>query len=472
MKARELALGTIAAVSPLIKSKEVSPVELTQVYLDRIERLNGRLNAYITVCGEDALASARRAEEEITRGEYRGPLHGIPVGLKDQFLTKGVRTTAGSRIYADLVPDEDATVVGRLTEAGTILLGKQNMAEFAMGGTREHPYGNPRNPWDTDRIPGHSSSGSGVAVAAGMCAAALGEDTGGSGRIPAAACGIVAIRPTYGRVSRHGVFGVCWSMDTVSPMARSVEDCALVLQTISGHDPRDAMSSRLPVPDYVGMLKKGIRGTRVGVIKELTPPESADADVRQAFGTSIRVLEELGASVEEVSIPLIPLSAPFFVAICDTDGAHVHFDSIRARPNDYDSATRARLMSASLVSAGIYNRAQQARGIMREQMGSVLARFDVLISPMSNGPAPRIEDEVIVFCSKEEVIKRQFGDRSFTTPYSLASMPAIAIPYGFTQSGMPIGLQIGGKPFDEETVLQVAYAFESNTEWHKRSPDL
>ena len=473
MKTGEMVHETVTTLAPLIQSKQVSPVELTEAYLERIERLNGLLNAYITVSADGALAAARQAEAEISRGEYRGPLHGIPMGLKDQFDTKGIRTTIGSRIYADNVPDEDATIVARLKEAGMVLLGKQNQAEFAMGGTRVHPYGTPRNPWDPDRIPGHSSSGSGAAVAASLCVAAIGEDTGGSGRIPAAACGTVALRPTYGRISRHGTFGVCWSMDAASPMTKSVEDCAIVLQAIAGHDPKDAMSSELPVPDYRAGLKDGIRGTRVGVIKELLPPESAHADVIQAFKRSMEVLEELGATVEEVSVPLIPLSAPFFVAICDTDGAHAHFDSIRSRPMEYDSATRARLMSASLVSAGIYNKAQQARAMLREQMMAALGRVDVLLSPMSGGPSPRIDEEVTVFNSKEDVIARQFGARSFTTSYSLAALPAIVIPCGFTsKEDMPIGIQLGGRPFEEGTVMRVAQAFESATEWHTRRPSI
>ena len=472
MTIKELLYEPITNLAPLIESRQVSPVELTEAYLERIEKLNEQLNAYITVCGDEAMASARQAETEIGRGEYRGPLHGIPIGLKDQFFTKGIRTTIGSRLYADQVPDEDATIAARLKDAGTILLGKHNMAEFAMGGTRVHPYGTPRNPWDTERTPGHSSSGSGVAVSASMCAAAVGEDTGGSGRIPAAACGIVSIRPTYGRVSRHGTYPMCWSMDTPSPMTKSVEDCAVILQAIAGHDPRDGMSSRLPVPDYRSTLRDEIRGCRVGVIKELVPPESAHPDVIKAFQRSIRVLEGLGASVEEVSVPLIPLSAPFYVAVCDTDGAHVHFDSIRSSPMEYDSATRARLMAASLVSAGIYNRAQQARGLLREQVMSALSRVDVLLSPMSNGPAARIDDDIVVFNSKEDVIERQFGTRSFTSLYSLAALPAIAVPYGLTAEGMPIGLQLGGKPFDEGMVLRVAYAFESATDWHTQRPDL
>ena len=472
MTVKELLYETVAGLAPLIESRQVSPVELTEAYLERIEKLNVQLNAYITVCGDEALASARQAETEIGRGEYRGPLHGIPMGLKDQFFTKGIRTTIGSRLFANQIPDEDATVTARIKDAGAVLLGKHNMAEFALGGTRVHPYGTPRNPWDQDRIPGHSSSGSGVAVSASLCAAAVGEDTGGSGRIPAAACGIVSIRPTYGRVSRHGTYPVCWSMDTPSPMTKSVEDCAVVLQAIAGHDPKDGMSSRLPVPNYRSMLRDEIRGIRVGVIKELLPPESAHVDMIQAFKHGIKVLEELGASVEEVSVPLIPESAPFYVAICDTDGAHMHFDSIRSRPMEYDGATRARLLAASLVSAGIYNRAQQVRGLLRKQMMSALDDVDVLLSPMSNGLFPRIDEEIVVFHSKEDVIERQFGARSFTTPYSLAALPALSVPCGFTSEGMPIGLQLGGRPFDEGTVLRVAYAFESATDWHKQRPQL
>ena len=472
MKTDELILNPIKALAPLLKAKEVSPVELTQAFLDRIDQLDSKLRGYITVCREEALASARNAEGEIARGGYRGPLHGIPIGLKDQFFTRGIRTTAGSRIHADFVPQEDSTVVERLNRAGTILLGKHNMAEFALGGTRVHPYGSPRNPWDPERIPGHSSSGSGVAVAASMCTAAMGEDTGGSGRIPAAACGIVALRPTYGRISRHGVFPVCWTMDCASPMTKSVEDCAIVLKAIAGHDPKDRMSSYEPVPDYLATIKSGVKGMRVGVIKELVPPESAHPDVREAFQRSTQVFENLEARVVEVSIPLIPLAAPFFVAICDTDGAYVHFDSIRTRPELYDSATRNRLRSASLVSAGIYNRAQQARHLMRQQMEAALQQCDVLLSPMHYAPAPKIEEENVVFYSKEDVIKRQFGARSFTTPNSLTGMPALCLPCGFTSEGMPISIQLGGRPFEEETVFRAAYAFESSTEWHARRPKL
>ena len=467
-----LAFETVARLASLIERREVSPVALVEAYLARIDRLNKRVHAYITVCGESALAEARTAEEEIASGRYRGPLHGIPIGLKDQFYTKGVRTTGGSTIHADMIPDEDATIVARLKDAGAIVLGKQNMAEFAMGGTRKHPYGNPRNPWDLERIPGHSSSGSGVAVSASMCAAAIGEDTGGSGRFPAAACGISAIRPTYGRVSRHGTFPVSWSMDCASPMGRTAEDCALLLETVAGRDPRDSTSSARPVPRYASALSGDLGELRVGVVKELEPPTSADAGARAAFADGVGVFARLAASVEEVSIPLIGLAAPIFVAICDTDGAHVHFDSIRERPRDYDSATRARLMAASLVPAGLYNVAQRARGLLRGQMMAALEQVDVLVSPMSFGPTPTLVGEGAVFKSKEDVIARQFGSRSFTTPQSLAGLPALTVPCGFNSVGTPVGLQISGRPFDEQTVLDAGFAFQSATDWHERRPEL
>jgi Asp-tRNA(Asn)/Glu-tRNA(Gln) amidotransferase A subunit family amidase len=269
MLSEELLYAPITRLAGLLARREVSPVELTQAYLDRTQALDGQLHAYITICADAALTAARQAEADIARGAYRGPLHGIPVAVKDQILTKNIRTTGGSKIFAAQIPCEDATVVRRLYEAGAVLLGKLNLSEFAFGGTRAHPYGTPHNPWDLDYSPSGSSSGSGVAVAAALCTAALGEDTGGSVRMPAAACGIVGLRPTFGLVSRHGVMPACWSMDTAGPMTRTVEDCAIVLQAIAGFDPLDPLSSHLPIPDYRPGLGEGVRGMRIGVIREL-----------------------------------------------------------------------------------------------------------------------------------------------------------------------------------------------------------
>ena len=361
MADEELAFETVARLASLIERREVSPVALVEAYLTRIDRLNDRVHAYITVCRESALAEARTAEKEIASGRYRGPLHGVPIGLKDQFYTKGVRTTGGSRIHANLTPDEDATIVRRLKDAGAIVLGKHNMAEFAMGGTREHPYGNPRNPWDLERHPGHSSSGSGVAVSASMCAAAIGEDTGGSGRIPAAACGISAIRPTHGRISRHGTFPMSWSMDCASPMGRTAEDCALLLQAIAGHDPRDPTSSALPVPDYRSALRSDIGDMRVGVVRELVPPESADAGVRSAFAEGVRVFEKLAASVEEVSIPLIGAGRP------DLRG-HLRYRR-RARALRFHSGAGARIRFRDEGAAHV-GLARVRRSVQRGAAGS------------------------------------------------------------------------------------------------------
>jgi aspartyl-tRNA(Asn)/glutamyl-tRNA(Gln) amidotransferase subunit A len=472
MPPQELAFHPVAQLGPLLAQRKVSPVELVQAYLDRILSLDERLHAYITVCADEALAAARQAEDEIIRGRYRGALHGIPIAVKDQFLTKGIRTTGGAKIFGDLIPDVDATVVRRLREAGAILLGKLNLSEFAFGGTRAHPYGTPRNPWSLEHSPLGSSSGSGIAVAASLCAAALGEDTGGSVRLPAAACGIVGLRPTFGLVSRQGVMPASWSLDTAGPMTRTVADCAVLLQAIAGYDPQDRTSSRHAVPDYSHRLGDGVKGMRIGVIRELLDPKINDSEVQAAVAQAIARYRQLGASVQEVSIPMISLAAPIFIAICDTDGASVHEQLIRSRAQDYDTATRTRIFAASLLPANLYHRAQRARGLLRRQLMAALEGVDVLLSPSMATPPPQIGDDIIPYRSKADVIARMFGARSFSTPYSLAALPAVSIPCGFTAANLPIGLQIGGKPFDEATVLRIAAAYEGSTEWHTTRPGL
>jgi aspartyl-tRNA(Asn)/glutamyl-tRNA(Gln) amidotransferase subunit A len=472
MTAQDMVFQPITQLAPLVAQRKVSPGELVQAYLDRILTFDERLHAYITVCTDEALAAARQAEAEITRGHYRGALHGIPVAVKDQFLTKGIRTTGGAKIFGDLIPDVDATIIRRLYEAGAIVLGKLNLSEFAFGGTRVHPYGTPHNPWSLEYSPLGSSSGSGVAVAACLCAAALGEDTGGSARLPAAACGIVGLRPTFGLVSRHGVMPASWSMDTAGPMTRTVADCAVLLQAIAGYDPQDRTSSRHPIPDYGCHLGAGVRRVRIGVIRELLDPKINDREVQAAVEHAVARYRELGAIVQEVSIPLITLAAAIFIAICDTDGANVHEQLIRSRAQDYDAATRTRIFSASLLPANLYHRAQRARGLLRRQMMAALEEVDVLLSPSMATPPPKIGDDITSYRSKADVIARMFGARSYSTPYSLAALPAVSIPCGFTAENLPIGLQIGGKPFDEATVLRVAAAYEASIDWHTRRPML
>lgn len=465
-------LLSVAELSRLIQRKEVSPVELVQSFLERIKNVDGKLQSYITVCSEEAMAAAFQAEKEILQGEYRGPFHGVPVAVKDQFLTKGVRTTCGSRAYEDLIPEEDATVVSLLKQGGAILLGKLNMSEFAMGGTRNHPYGDPHNPWDLERSPGVSSSGSGAAMAASLAAATLGEDTGGSVRIPATHCGVVGLRPTLGRVSRFGIFPMSWSMDTAGPITRTVRDCALMLQVIAGHDPKDPISKQIPVPDYSEGLDGEIKGMRIGYVKELFDSRNNHAEIQKAAEHALTVFEGMGASLEEVSIPLTSIAATIAVTIYEADGANVHEEIVKTRADKLDSTTRARILTGSLVPAKLYQRAMKARQLLRSQMARVMSGVEVLLIPGAANPPPRITDEARTFEGKDDVIQRMFGVRSYTAPHSLAGMPAISIPCGFTSSNLPIGLQIGGRYFAESAVLMVAQAFQANTDWHLRKPNI
>ncbi len=470
MSGQEIPFWSAAETSRAIKAKQVSPTEVVEAYLHRIGRLDSTLHAYITICREEALAAARQAEEAVDRGETDGPLFGVPMGVKDQFWTKGILTTNGSRIYSDFVPDEDATVITRIKDAGAILLGKLNLAELAMGGTRRPPYGTARNPWDLERTPGESSSGSGVALSANLCGASLGEDTGGSGRGPGAYCGVVGLRPTFTRVSRYRVTHLCWYMDATAPMTKTVEDCALVLGAVAGYDPRDLHTSGRPVPDYTAHLRDGVRGLRIGIIRELQDSEDINPDIKLATEKSMEVFKELGAQVREVSIPLIPLAGAIFVAIADSEGSGAKDEILRTRAMDLDPATRTRLQSGSLIPAKIYNRAMKARMLIRQQCMKALDDVDVLVSATSPFPAPKHSDLTAPFNNAEDVRSRFFFRRSYTGCYPLAGLPAISIPGGFTSGNLPIGLQLGGRPFSEETLLRVAYAYEQATPWHTRRP--
>jgi aspartyl-tRNA(Asn)/glutamyl-tRNA(Gln) amidotransferase subunit A len=457
-------------LAALVRDKQLSPVELVNAYLARIDRLDGRLRAYITVCRESALAAARRAEDAVTRGESLGVLHGIPFAVKDQFATRGVRTTAGSRILADNIPDEDATVVARLTAAGGILLGKLNLTEFALGGTIRYPYGQPRNPWNTDHDTGGSSAGSGVAVAAGLCAVSLGEDTGGSVRSPASWCGVAGHRPTWGLVSRHGCIPLSWSMDAPGPLGRTVEDCALALMLIAGADALDPLTARRPVPNYRAALTRDVRGVRVGVIGELTHGAETDPEMRMAVVRATDVLRRLGAEVGEVSLPLVPRAGAAFMAICDSEGASLHLQWLRQRGGDYDEGTRRRLLAAGLIPAALVHKAEAARALIRRQLLDALTNHDVLVAPTAHRPAPPIASFTTPITSTAEAASRFFTRRSFTTPAALAGVPALAVPCGFSTSGLPLSLQIIGRRFDDATVLRVGHAYEQATEWHQRRP--
>ena len=456
----------------LIRERKLSPVEAVRAYLERIDRLDGRLRAYITVTREAALDAARRAEEAVMAGGALGPLHGVTFAVKDQFDTRGVRTTAGSRLLADNVTDDDATVVARLTAAGGILLGKLNLTEFALGGTIHYPFGQPRNPWNTDHDTGGSSAGSGAATAAALCAVSLGEDTGGSVRSPASWCGVAGHRPTWGLVSRAGCIPLAWSLDAPGPLGRTVEDCALVLGLIAGHDPRDPLTARRTVPDYRAALTGDVRGLRVGVIRELTLGNETDPEMREGVLAATKVLAGLGAVVEEVSLPLVPRAGAAFMALCDSEGAARHLKTLRARPNDYDEGTRRRLLTAALLPAGLVHKAQQARAQIRAQINEALTRYDVLAAPTAPRPAPTIANYTAPITSKAQAITHFFTRRSFPTPASLAGTPAMAVPCGFSAAGLPLSLQIIGRRFEDATVLRVGHAYERATAWHTRRPPL
>jgi aspartyl-tRNA(Asn)/glutamyl-tRNA(Gln) amidotransferase subunit A len=466
----DLAFLSARALAALVRERQVSPVELTRLYLERIERLDPRLRAYITVLPEAALATARRAETAVMRGEALPTLHGVPYAVKDQFDTAGVRTTAGSRILEHHVPAQDATTISRLDAAGGILLGKLNLTEFALGGTQRFPFGQPRNPWNLDHDPGGSSSGSGIAVAAGLCAASLGEDTGGSVRSPASFCGVVGLRPTWSRVSRHGSFPLSWSMDTPGPLSRTVEDAAWLLQVIAGHDPKDPLTSRAPVPPYAHTLADGVRGLRVGIVRELTFGPDTDDEVRTAVVGAARALERLGAVVEEVTLRLVPFAGAIFMALADADGAGVHHRWLRTRPADYDQGTRRRLLTASLIPAAIQQRAARARVLLRAEMRAALARHDLLLCPTAHQAAPPIAVARAAITSRQEAAGRFFTRRSYVTPAALAGTPAIAVPCGFSRAGLPLSVQLIGRAFDEATLLRAAYAYEQQAEWSRRRP--
>ena len=465
----DLAFMPVTELVRLVRERKVSPVELVRMYLERIDRWDDRLHAYVTVSRDAALEQAKEAEAAVTRGDRLGPLHGIPIAVKDQFLTKGIRTTNGTRALADFVPDDDATAVTRLREAGAILLGKLNMPEGGMLGTRDWPYGQPRNPWNTEHEAGASSTGGGIATAAALCAAALGEDTGGSIRNPASYCGVVGMRPTWGRVSRYGLLPIVWSMDTAGPMTRTVADAAVIMRTIAGHDPKDVFTARLPVPDYA--LDGDVRKVRVGVIREYFESGLLDRESADAVRAAATVLGRLGARVDEVSLPMILLAGVIFCAIADSGSAVQHRKELLQEPDLLDAGPRRRMLAASLLPVALYYKVEQARNLMRDQVRAALERFDVLICPSAPGPAGRIDRAQVATWTTEDLIK--FWQRgSHTSPFSLAAVPALSMPCGYTASGLPIGMQIVGRPFAEGTVLQAAHAYETNSDAHTKRPPL
>ena len=480
MNEKELHFLSVAEQAKLLRDGELSPVELTEAYLERVERLNSSLFAYITVTADMALEQARRAEEEIGRGEYRGPLHGIPIAVKDQMWTEGIRTTNASFLLRNFVPEEDATVIARIKEAGVVLLGKLNMSEFASGGRFMFPYGRTRNPWNTDYEPGASSSGSGAAVAAGLCATSLGEDTSGSIRHPSSWCGVVGVRPTWGRVSRYGLMPIIWSMDQAGAMSRTVEDAAITLQPICGHDPKDSNTADVPAPDFrkalTGGLPVGSSGgaLRVGVVKELTEDEQVTPEVRRAFLRAVEMLADLGAEVEEVSVPLAQMGRLIFYTHMYVEMPARYKEWMDTRLTEFDYDQQVKFLTGSLVPGELYVKVQKLRAMLRRQVHAALGRFDVLASPTMRVTAPLIKPNAMP-SSKQDAAGLLVRGPDQTPLVPLSNVPAMNVPCGFSgpeTGGMPIGMQLIGRPFREDVILAAAHAYEQATPWHRRRPEI
>jgi aspartyl-tRNA(Asn)/glutamyl-tRNA(Gln) amidotransferase subunit A len=463
--ADELAFLTIAEAARLIEQKQLSPVELTTALIRRTEALDPQLNAYLLLTADRALDKARQAEREIMVGGYRGPMHGVPFALKDIYSTAGIRTTGHSRICLDTVPSADATTVRKLYEAGAVLTGKLATHEFAHGGPSfDLPWPPARNPWNRDHFTGGSSSGSGAAVAAGFVPAALGSDTGGSIRGPAALCGIVGLKPTYGLVSRSGVYANSFSFDHAGPMTWTVEDCAIMLQAIAGHDPNDPASATRAVPDYRGALTGEIKGLRIGIVRHLHEDDCAvTQEVSAALEQAFAVLRSLGATIGEVRVRPAQDYYDVKVTIAESELLAVHEQALRTRPGDFGEDFLGRVLPAVLISGRDYVQAQRERRRMLAEMAPVYADYGVLVTATAGAPAPRLGTWRTI-----EFWKRA----SLTTPFNVTGGPALAQCIGFSGSGLPLSMQVAGRPFDDATVLRVAHAYEKATPWRARRPQL
>jgi aspartyl-tRNA(Asn)/glutamyl-tRNA(Gln) amidotransferase subunit A len=486
MKLYEL---TIEEAHRQLAGGDLSAVALTQAVLDRIAAVEPRIEAYLTLDAEGALEQATAADQRIARGDAT-PLTGIPLGIKDVICTQDLRTTCGSRLLENFVPPYNATVMDKLQAAGAVVIGKLNMDEFAMGSSTENSaYQVTRNPWNRDHIPGGSSGGSAAAVAAGMCLGALGSDTGGSIRQPAAHCGVVGLKPTYGRVSRYGLVAFASSLDQIGPMGKSVKDCALIMNAISGHDERDSTSVPHPVPDYSQLAGDGWKGLRVGLPREYHQAEGLDPDVRRAMTTAIETVRSLGADTVEVSLPHTEyaVAAYYIIAPCEASSNLARYDGVRygVRSKDHENmldmfrrtrtagfgaeVQRRIILGTYALSAGYYDayygKASQIRSLIMADFRRAYETCDVLLSPVAPTPAFKIGENT------DDPLTMYMSD-VFTLSANLAGIPGISVPCGLSSGGLPIGLQIMGPHFSEDRLLQVAYHFEQNTAFHQQRPEI
>ena len=472
-----------------LKSREISSLELTQAVLDRVEAVENQVDAFITITREEALRAAEAADQEIAKGNIAF-LTGIPIGVKDLLCTKGVKTTCGSRILDNFIPTYDATVIKKLKLDHAVIIGKMNMDEFAMGSSTEHSGVKiTRNPWDLSRIPGGSSGGSAAAVAADMCLGTLGSDTGGSIRQPASHCGIVGLKPTYGRISRFGLVAFASSLDQIGPLAKRVTDCAMMLNTIAGYDPKDSTSVPEDVPDFTAFLADDLKGVTVGIPKEVAALEGLDPDVANAVEQAIRVIESRGARRVDVSLPNTKhvVAVYYVIAPCEASSNLARYDGVKygyrdkeqntlldmyraTRTNGFGAEVQRRIIIGTYcLSAGYYDayygKASQVRTMIIEDYKRAFQSCDVILSPVAPTPAFKIGENVA------DPLKMYLSD-IFTLSANLAGIPGLSVPCGFSRDGLPIGLQILGKHFDEASIMKVAYSFEQATDFHKRKPVL
>jgi aspartyl-tRNA(Asn)/glutamyl-tRNA(Gln) amidotransferase subunit A len=467
----DLCFATITELGPRLARRDISPVEVLEAVLRRVEPHNDAMHVFITITRDVALAQARQAEREIQSGDYKGPLHGIPIALKDNIATKGIRTSCASLVEPDWMPDHDATAYARLREAGAVLVGKTNLSEYAFS---EHPaYPQSVNPWRLDRTAGGSSSGSGVAVATGMAYGALGTDTGGSVRYPAHVNGVVGIQGTYGRVSRHGIVPLSYSLDNVGVLTRTVADSAIMLQVIAGHDPLDEHSSQIDVPAFGAQLGRDIRGMRVAYARGQTY-EDIDDDVVVVMQAARDVFRNLGATIDDVTLPFVRDCVPLFRAVSSPEIAEVHHDNLRRVPDRFGEFARMRLDLGSVIPAIDYIHAQRLRRRMRSEFRELFESFDVILGPARATRADKPEMPTSGAWSSQPSEGKEIDiwriAPEYSGIYNLVGIPAVVIPAGFSTEGTPIGLQLAARWFDEARLLSVAHAYEQVTDWHRRRP--
>jgi aspartyl-tRNA(Asn)/glutamyl-tRNA(Gln) amidotransferase subunit A len=459
LRADDLTALGIDGLSRAYSEGRLSPVEVAEAYLARIEELDKKINSYITVAKGQALAAARLAEKEIERGNHRGPLHGVPFAAKDIFASVGIRTTNGSKLFWGYVPDFDATAIARMKSAGGVMLGKLHLHEFAYRSPNFELIGACNNPWNLEHTTGGSSSGSAAAVSASLCAASLGTDTGGSIRTPASFCGVVGLKPSIGRVGRYGVTPLSFTLDAIGPLTRTVKDTAMVLRVLAGRDERDPGSSSKSVPDYAASLDGGVEGVRVGVPKDYFF-EGCDEEVEAAVRRAVRVLAATGCAITEVSLGWADRARAVSRTITMCEAAYHHRRLLKERPQDYGPAVGA-LASGLLVTAVQYITALREREALLRKTRELFGKIDVLVTPTTPTAAPTTKQRFGTLSPKTSI---------YTGPINPLGGPALSLPCGFTKGGLPIGLQIIARPFDETTVLRVAHAYEEKTKWHRRSP--